>query len=168
MFMTVARLARLRVPLGFPCGVAAWWFARPTWHTLAIGIPIALGGEAIRVWAAGHLDKGREVTRSGPYRFTAHPLYLGSIVMGVGLAIAAGSIAVAALVVGYLALMLYAAIRTEERILRAKFGADYDAYRAGAVDVSRRFSTARLRQNREYRALIGLAVGVGLLAIKMW
>lgn len=164
----LARLARLRVPLGFPCGLAAWWFARPSWHTLAIGVPVALCGEAIRLWAAGHLDKGREVTRSGPYRFTAHPLYVGSAVMGVGLAIAAGSIAVAVLVVGYLALTLYAAIRTEERFLREKFGADYDAYRAGAVDESRRYNLARLRQNREYRALIGLAVGVGLLAIKMW
>jgi protein-S-isoprenylcysteine O-methyltransferase Ste14 len=163
-----ARIARRRVPLGFLCGAVVWWLAQPTWRTFAMGLPVAILGEAIRVWAAGHLDKGREVTTSGPYRFTGHPLYLGSLLMGAGLAIAAGSMVVAALAIGYLAVTLLAAIRTEERFLRAKFGATYDAYRAGGVDSgARRFSVSRLRQNREYRALIGLAVVILLLAIKM-
>ena len=41
-------------------------------------------GEALRMWAAGHLNKSREVTSSGPYRFVAHPLYVGSSMMGAG------------------------------------------------------------------------------------
>ena len=32
---------------------------------------------------------------SGPYRFTRHPLYLGSTIIGVGLAIASASVVVA-------------------------------------------------------------------------
>ena len=48
---------------------------------LAIGLVIAAVGEAIRIWAAGHLEKGREVTRSGPYGWTRHPLYVGSSIM---------------------------------------------------------------------------------------
>ncbi len=61
--MTVLRrIVRLRVPLGFVFGVAAVWLSRPTWNSLAFGTTIAVIGEAVRVWAAGHLEKGREVT----------------------------------------------------------------------------------------------------------
>ena len=45
--------------------------ARPTWRTLAVGRRGRLAGEADPVWAAGHLEKSREVTRSGPYRCPA-------------------------------------------------------------------------------------------------
>jgi protein-S-isoprenylcysteine O-methyltransferase Ste14 len=71
------RLARLRVPLGFLCGALAFWLARPTLASIAAGMAIAVAGEALRIWAAGHIEKGREVTRSGPYRLVRHPLYLG-------------------------------------------------------------------------------------------
>ncbi len=50
------------------------------------------------IWAAGHLNKSREVTASGPYRWVAHPLYVGSSIMGVGLAIASGSLIVAVVI----------------------------------------------------------------------
>src|SRR5437763_17054390 len=78
-------LARRRVPLGFAFGIIVLWLASPTPASVAIGSAIAAIGEAIRIWAAGHVQKAREVTSSGPYRFTAHPLYIGSSVMGVGL-----------------------------------------------------------------------------------
>ena len=54
-------------------------------------------GEALRIWAAGHLEKGREVTRSGPYRWTRHPLYIGSAIIALGVVIAARSAIVALL-----------------------------------------------------------------------
>ena len=83
-----ARVARVRVPLGFVCSVAALFLAHPTWGSLPAGLVVAALGESLRVWAAGHLEKGREVTKSGPYRFTGHPLYLGSTLIGVGFAVA--------------------------------------------------------------------------------
>ena len=107
-------LARRRVLIGFIAGLAAIWWSRPTRQTLLIGAIIAVLGEAIRIWAAGHLEKGREVTSSGPYRFTRHPLYLGSTIIGAGLAIASASVIVAVLVALYLAVTLSAAIATEE------------------------------------------------------
>ena len=67
-------LARRRVALGFIAGLAAIWLSDPTPRSLLIGAIIAAIGEAIRIWAAGHLEKGREVTMSGPYRWTRHPL----------------------------------------------------------------------------------------------
>ena len=55
-------LARSRVPLGFAFGVLVVLLARPTARSLMTGGAVALVGEAVRIWAAGHLEKGREVT----------------------------------------------------------------------------------------------------------
>jgi protein-S-isoprenylcysteine O-methyltransferase Ste14 len=166
--MTMLRqIARLRVPTGFLAGILALWLAHPTWRTLAIGAIVAVAGEAIRVWAAGHLEKGREVTASGPYALTRHPLYVGSTIIGIGLAIAAASVVVGAVVLIYLGLTLTAAIRTEEAHLTEKFGAAYPEYRAGrTATVSREFSFDRVIRNREYRAIVGLLIAIAALAMK--
>ena len=160
------RIARLRVTLGFIFGVLAIWLAEPTRASLIVGAGVAFVGEALRVWAAGHLEKGREVTTSGPYRFTRHPLYLGSTLIGVGLGVASANAVVAGIVIAYLAITLTAAVRTEEAHLTDKFGAAYPAYRAGRADgVSRQFSPARAVRNREYRAALGLLL---VLAVFAW
>src|SRR5689334_6808857 len=121
-------LARLRVPLGFVFGVVALVLARPTWKSIAIGAAVALAGEGVRLWASGHLEKSREITRSGPYRFTRHPLYVGSSIMAAGLAVAVHSWAVAVLIAFHMIVTITAAIRTEETFLRERFGDEYDAY----------------------------------------
>jgi len=160
-------LARLRVPLGFLFAALAFYLAEPTPASLMAGLGIAVAGEVLRIWAAGHIDKGREVTRSGPYRFVRHPLYLGSSVMAVGFVVASRSIAVAAIVFVYMLLTLVAAIRTEEATLDERFKGEYSAYRAGvAAPVTRAFSFARVQGNREYRAVVGLAAGMAILYLK--
>lgn len=165
-------LARWRVPLGFACAVVAVWLARPTWASLAVGAPIACAGEALRIWAAGHLEKGREVTSSGPYRLVSHPLYAGSALMGLGFMVGAASPTVALVVGAYLAATLIAAMRSEEAFLRARFGDRYDAYRrarnAAPSEVPpRAFSWRRaLGTNREQRSVIGLVVILAVLAVK--
>ena len=163
-------LARLRVPLGFAFAIGVLGLAQPTPPSLLWGTVVASLGEALRIWAAGHLNKSREVTASGPYRWIGHPLYAGSSIMGVGLAIAAHSPLVAVLIVLYLVTTITAAIRSEEAFLRRTFGDDYDRYRRGVVHddeaLSRRFSMARAIANREHRALAGLTVAVLLLILK--
>ena len=157
-------LARRRVAIGFVSAIVAMYLADPTPRSIALGAAVALTGELLRVWAAGHLEKGREVTTTGPYRLTRHPLYLGSTIIGVGVAIASASAIAAALVLGYLVVTLTAAIRTEESHLTDKFGAAYPAYREGrASDIGRRFNLERAMRNREYRAVAGLALAFALL-----
>ena len=164
----VQRIARLRVPLGFLFAVVVLWLARPSELTLTVGGAVAGLGELLRVWAAGHVEKSREVTRSGPYQFTRHPLYLGSSIIGVGVAIASGSLIVAAVVASYLAVTMTAAIRAEEAHLREKFGGAYDAYAARqAPPMVRSFSLARALANREHHTVAGLAIAFALLALKV-
>ena len=168
----MARLARLRVAFGFACGAMVLWLAEPTAGSVMAGGAVACVGEAIRIWAAGHLHKAREVTSSGPYRWSAHPLYVGSSVMGTGLAIASSRAIVAALIAAYLIIALTVAARTEEGFLRQAFGDSYDRYRRGDAAADRggargrRFSLAQAMANHEHRALIGLVLAMLLLALK--
>ena len=160
-------LARFRVALGFLSGMIVLVLATPTPRSIVLGLPVAVAGELIRIWAAGHLNKSREVTRSGPYRFVPHPLYLGSSLIGIGLALGSGSAAVVVIVAVYLLVTLTAAIRSEEAFLRQKFGEAYDEFRtAGVVDRERRFSWRQAMANREYRAVAGLALALLLLIFK--
>ncbi len=166
-----ALLARLRVPLGFLFGGLVLLVAQPTRATLVAGALVAAAGEALRVWAAGHLHKSREVTASGPYRWLAHPLYVGSALMGAGLAIASASL-IGAIAIGvYLLATMTAAVAREVAFLQERFGDRYGRYRRGDVDsnpdlVTRRFSLAQVMANREHRAVVGLLLVVLLLVLK--
>jgi protein-S-isoprenylcysteine O-methyltransferase Ste14 len=164
----VARqIARYRVRLGFPSAALALWFADPTPRSVAAGAVVAGIGEGLRIWAAGHLEKGREVTASGPYRLTRHPLYLGSAVIGAGFAIASADVFAGVIVVGYLVLTLTAAMRGEEAHLTEKFGDAYPEYREGRGRIPpRTFSLRRVKVNRELRAVAGLALVLALLSWK--
>ena len=163
----VRRLAKYRVRLGFIAAVGALWLARPTVRSLAAGAAIAVAGEVVRIWAAGHLEKGREVTASGPYRLSRHPLYLGSTLIALGFAVASANVWAAVLVLAYLTLTYAAAIRSEEAHLTEKFGAAYPEYQVGrSTGVDRRFSVERVMRNREYRAMAGLVLVLALLAWK--
>jgi protein-S-isoprenylcysteine O-methyltransferase Ste14 len=172
--LLVHALARLRVTLGFVFGAIVLALARPTPRSMAIGLGIAAVGEAIRIWAAGHLNKARELASSGPYRWIAHPLYVGSSVMGVGLAIACASLTAATMIVAYLVTTLTAAIKSEENFLRRAFGDEYELYRESQrarrrMSPSagrRRFSMALAVANREYRAVAGFFVAILLLILK--
>jgi protein-S-isoprenylcysteine O-methyltransferase Ste14 len=160
-------LARFRVALGWVFAPLVFILANPSRESLVVGSVVALAGEAIRIWAAGHLYKAREITSSGPYRYFAHPLYVGSSVIGFGLGIAASNPIALALVVFYLAMTLRAAVRTEEALLRRRFGDQYDLYlQQRVVNTTRRFSLAQAIANREYRAVAGLVAAMLMLALK--
>jgi protein-S-isoprenylcysteine O-methyltransferase Ste14 len=164
----MAFLARRRVALGLVVAVAAVALARPTWESWWLGLAVAAAGETLRVWAAGHLEKGREVTRSGPYRLMRHPLYVGSSVLAAGIVIASRDPVLGVLAALYMGATITAAVRTEERFLRKSFGETYDRYaRSDSAPMPRRFSLARAVRNREYRAVLGLLLGFAFLALKI-
>lgn len=162
-------LTRYRVFLGFIFAAVTLWLATPMLDSLLVGGAMMIAGECIRIWAAGHLEKSKEVTRSGPYRFTRHPLYLGSTLIGLGYAIAARHPVVAVIVAAYLLLTLTAAILSEEKHLRQKFGDEYDAYsEKRAAPMQRSFSWRRAMSNREYNAMAGLAAALAVLTAKLY
>ena len=165
----VLTLARWRVPLGFVCAGAFLYLARPTPRSLAIGGAIALLGEMMRIWAAGHLEKGREVTQSGPYRLTRHPLYVGSAIIALGAAVASARVSAMVLIAVYMSATIVSAIRHEEASMRASFGDQYDAYaQSRAAPVERPFSLARAIKNKEHTSVAGLMAVAAILAAKAY
>jgi len=167
---------RVRVPLGFAFAAFYLWRARPTWLSLIAGVAVAALGLGIRAVASGHVDKNAELAMSGPYAYVRNPLYLGSIVMAVGFAIAARDMAVAVLIVVLFALIYVPVMRSEENFLRGRFPG-YATYanrvprllprtlRIGGM--TQGFSRALYLKHREYNAIFGAAAILAALVVKM-
>jgi len=67
-------------------------FAKPRFFGIWIGMVLIFLGEAIRIWAAGHLQKNEVLTVTGPYAYVKNPLYIGSILITAGFCILADNI----------------------------------------------------------------------------
>jgi protein-S-isoprenylcysteine O-methyltransferase Ste14 len=176
---------RWRVRAGYLVGVLYWLLARPTPHSIVYGGILAAFGLLVRGIASGHLRKDRELAVTGPYACTRNPLYLGSALLAAGFIVAGHSWIAGILVAAYFAIFYYAVMRNEEEDLRARFGAAFAEYAArvplffprapkhpieptASASESGRFSSAQYMRNREYKALIGTAVGLGIMWLRMW
>jgi len=150
---------RVRVPLGFVVAAVFLVFARPTWHTLAWSLLLVLPGLWLRGYAAGYVKKNAELTRTGPYAHTRNPLYLGSMGIAAGFAVAAGQLWLGLLLVVMFLAIYVPTILSEEIFLRGAFP-DTDA----GVG---RFSEQRYRHHREYNALMGAVAIYAALTLRM-
>lgn len=167
-------VARLRVPAGFLLLIAFAWLSRPTMKALLIGLPISICGLALRAWAAGHLAKNQRLAQSGPYAATRNPLYLGTLITAMGLAVAGDSIILAILFAVVFLLVYLPAIELEEQHLTAILPG-YAEFAARVPLLIPKwpktwgpdsFSAALYLKNEEYKALIGWLVGVAWLAFR--
>src|SRR5258708_2343602 len=122
------RAAKLRVPGGFLLVAAFLWWSSPTWLSLAWGLPVAIAGLALRAWAAGHLEKNRELTISGPYAYVRNPLYIGTLAVAAGFVIASCQWALGVLFAAVFLLVYLPVVELEEQHLRTLFPAyaDYE------------------------------------------
>lgn len=105
-------------------------FAQPTVPLLLVGFGIALGGIVVRGWAAGAIRKNSVLTTHGPYAFTRNPLYLGSFLIGTGVAVASGVVWILALFVVFFGLVYGRTMRREEERLSGLFGDQFVRYAA--------------------------------------
>lgn len=167
-------VARLRVPCGFLLLVAFAWLSRPDAESMEIGLPLAVLGLLLRGWAAGHLAKNENLATSGPYAYVRNPLYLGTLIVALGIVIACRSIPLAVIFAAVFLLVYFPVIELEEQHLRDIFPgyAEYAARvrrflpRWGAKAPAARFRWKLYFKNEEYKALAGLALAVGWLVFK--
>lgn len=175
--MTYSQVARrIRVPLGFVAAALFLWLARPTWMSIAIGSLIMLPGLWLRALAAGHVRKNAELTISGPYAYTRNPLYLGSILIALGFAVAAYHPWGGVLLLAFFFAIYLPVIRSEEEFLRSAFPGFDDYARkvprllprlTPATDEPGAFSRERYLKHGEYNALIGAGCLVLVLVLKL-
>jgi protein-S-isoprenylcysteine O-methyltransferase Ste14 len=174
-----ARIARrIRVPLGFVFAVLYFWLARPTWRSISFGAVLIVPGLLVRALASGHVRKNEALATSGPYAYTRNPLYLGSLLIGVGFAVAARSWWVGAVLIAMFFAIYLPVIRDEETFLRGKFP-EFEEYARRVPRMwpritpapgvgSGEFSIDLYWKHREYQAVIGsMAMMIGLVAKMM-
>jgi protein-S-isoprenylcysteine O-methyltransferase Ste14 len=157
------------------------WLARPTPRLLLVGLVLAACGLALRAWAAGVIHKDLELTTTGPYAFTRNPLYLGSLLLGLGTVVAGGDWMFVGVFLAFFAFVYGRTMKHEEEVLEEAFQERYRRYakevpllvprlapyREGDGGAAAPFSVARYRRNREWEALLGALAGFVFLTVKM-
>lgn len=167
-----------RVTIGFMMGLLFLYLSRPNLRLFSLGIIIILLGLALRFWAAGYLHKATKLTTSGPYGYTRNPLYLGSFLWASGFMVAGGNLVAAIAVVSAFVFIYLPTMRREEAELRNGFREQFDRY-ASHVPLflprlkpytemdKTRFSLLQVLRNREQNAMMGCAVAVFLIYLKL-
>lgn len=166
---------RIRVPLGFVAAALylfELWSREPRRSAILSSLLLVVPGLLLRAYAAGYVRKNCELTVTGPYAHTRNPLYLGSILIAFGFALALRSWPVAVVLAFGFAIIYVPVIASEERFLRATFPG-FDEYcrqvprmipRLSPAPVSKRegaggaFSFSLYRKHREYNAGVGAAL----------
>jgi protein-S-isoprenylcysteine O-methyltransferase Ste14 len=167
--------------------VLVFAIAKPSAIGLAVGGGLVWAGMALRVWGAGHLVKNECLTVSGPYAHLRHPLYAGTLLLGVGFGVIAGGVALALVLACGLPLFFLYYLPYKDRIesarLERRYGPAFAAYRAEvrrlvpslapwrphaalAPESARRWSPARFRENSEPGMLVGVGLAFLLLALR--
>lgn len=164
--------SRYRVAAGWALGVLVLVLARPTPRSILLGLPLVVAGELVRLWASGHIEKTKRLATGGPYAHSRNPLYVGSVLLALGVAVACASPWVVLAVAAYFAAFYPAVMREEEAFLAAKFEEHAEWARAvplfwpralPAGPRSSRFEWARVRTNREWRTAAALPLLAALL-----
>jgi len=180
-FLPAHRLTFTRlVPVAI---VLAFWLLgmRPVPLLLLAGTALALAGQALRLWAAGHLTKSSVLAVTGPFAHTRHPLYLGSALIGLGLCVASGIWWSFLLVAVVFALFYLPTVAAEEEWLRDTYGESYDRYREavpavgvrlsgyrpaeapGALAAECGFGWGRILRNKEHHTVVATLLLLGAL-----
>jgi protein-S-isoprenylcysteine O-methyltransferase Ste14 len=144
-----------------------------------MGIPFVIGGELIRLWATGYIDKkAKTLSVDGPYSYVRNPLYAGSFLIGLGIVIICQNIFFIPLYIAGFWLLYRGTMRNEEATLEERYGEDYVRYRSKVprlIPLLRRsLSSGRkdsyrwklLRKNREYVTFVGIVIV--LAALYLW
>lgn len=169
---------RIRVPLGFVFAIFYFWLAHPTRLSLLVGLAGIVPGLLLRAAASGHVRKNEALATSGPYAYTRNPLYFGSLLIGIGFAIAARSWWIAAALLLLFFAIYLPVIRGEEEFLRQRFP-EFEEYarhvpriipklaRRPASKTSDGFSLKLYLKHREWNALLGAAAIFAVLIVKL-
>ena len=174
---------RIRVPLGFVAAalyLVSLYRQRPELKWMLASVPFVVAGVLMRSYAAGYVKKNRELTRTGPYAHTRNPLYLGSILIAMGFALALENVWFSLVLVVFFVVIYVPVIASEERFLRATFAGFEDYCRqvprlsprvtaaeapGGETGEPGRFSMELYRRHREYNSAIGALLLYGSLGL---
>lgn len=132
-----------RLLLGLFVVAIAAFFVRPVYPGNAeeyivkgISVILVIAGVILRAWAAGcagnhtrtsNIEAGKLAT-NGPYALVRNPIYLGSIVLGVGMVGIVGDWRLSPLCFGTFAALYFVIIPAEEEFLQREHPLEYKVY----------------------------------------
>ena len=167
---------RMRVPAGTVLGVIFLLLMHPSFRSLWLGAIITLAGALLRLWAAGHIIKGRVLTRSGPYAYSRNPLYLGSFFMALGIIVGGQGYWLLPVFALFFVAFYLPSMKAEEQELLRSYGDEFVVYSKKVSFFIPRFRSAgypvsgflwsRVIRNREHRTIIGLFLAEAVLVLK--
>ena len=116
------------------------WFAQPTVLSLVIGFAVVFTGELIRFWGVSIVGAETRTTgtvggtfliTNGPFSYVRNPLYVGNMMLYVGVGIMSMALFPWMLLVAiaWFYLQYYLIVTREEEYLAATFGGEFDEYR---------------------------------------
>lgn len=168
-----------------PFIIALLYFANPTWNSIAISIPFIIIGELLRIWAVGYaggttrataVGAARDLVTTGPYSYVRNPLYLGNLLLSLGITIFSHvPWLIPVLIIGYF-IQYLPIIAVEEKYLLESCGQIYEEYQ---TDVSRFLPSFHTYTNQshhdfswsrslksERRTLTAIICVIGLILVK--
>ena len=175
--LSYAELARrYRRTIAIPLMVIVLYFAQFDKRYFIFSYFLIVAGEALRIWAAGHLHKEKILTTGGPYRLFRNPLYLGSFMISLGFYLIMSPWWILLVILVYFGLFYLPVVRHEEQTLRAKFPKEYSAY-AKAIPAffpatrlwpypTTHFSFEQMMKNKEYNAILGILLVYAYLLLR--
>ena len=153
---------------------------KPTPLSLVIGLVPIVIGEALRIWACGHLVKNKRLTTTGPYAYVKNPLYVGTILICSGFCLLARRWEMLILVaIGFFVYYIPRKKKIEGDRLRKIYGEAYDRYDSAVPDLvprltpyrsgdKTRFDLGLVFDNSEHGTAISIPIGLVLIFLSIW
>jgi protein-S-isoprenylcysteine O-methyltransferase Ste14 len=150
-------------------------YAQPVPAWFIPGAVVTLAGEWLRLWAAGHLRKNKQLTTTGPYAHVKNPLYIGTLLITVGYSAMAMNIWI--MVAGFLWFFVYYAPykkKQENEKLIGSFGEAWTAFDKAVPDYlprlspypgrgTNRWSWAVVKENSEHETAAAVFIGFAVM-----
>jgi len=126
----------------YPLVVLMFLTANVSEWSFRIGLVLVLLGEALRVWADGYVGhvkvnstgpehkdpKIGQLITSGPYAYVRHPLYVGTLLIGIGFCVIAASLPLAVGALVFFIVVYRKKAKSEEELILEEYGQVYADY----------------------------------------
>jgi protein-S-isoprenylcysteine O-methyltransferase Ste14 len=158
--------------------------------SIVVGFVIALAGEALRLWGVSWTGSETRTTGaaggtflivSGPFAYVRNPLYIGNILLYIGLGIMSFAVFPVLQIIAlcFFLWQYHLIIDLEEKYLRDRFGEDYSDYVKNVSSITPRITPYRnpsleqppfnLRAGlRSEKRSIQAFAGISLIIIIIW
>ena len=139
------------------------------------GAAVTIFGEWLRLWAAGHLRKNKQLTTTGPYSYVKNPLYIGTLFITVGYSAMAMEKWI--LIAGFIWFFIYYAPykkKQENEKLVSSFGNAWVEYDKSVPDYfprlspfpgrgTNRWSWEVVKENSEHETAVAVFIGFAVM-----